>query len=64
MIRQKDVDKIIETGRLYVPDEGPFPQYLTMKDFFRAYQMPDLSGMVGEFSEEQKQFLRDHGLDI
>lgn len=59
-ITQKQVDQIINVGRLYVPDEKPFKQ--VFKKFLRS---PDSSEWLDvDWTEEQKKFMRDQGLDI
>lgn len=68
MITQKQVDQIINVGRVYIPDEKPFKQV-----FKKAFPPPDSSEWKeleadifndGDWTEEQRKFLRDHGIDI
>lgn len=59
-VTQKQIDQIINVGRLYVPDEKPFKQV-----FKKFLPHPDSSEwMDGDWTEEQRKFLRDHGIDI
>lgn len=70
MITNKQVDQIINEGRLYIPDEDlcPKPFKQVFKKFFPDTS-PEWEELVSEWmdadwTEEQKKFLRDHGLDI
>jgi hypothetical protein len=63
MITQKQVDQIINVGRLYVPDEKPF--FKVFKKFYPDTSVPNMDEWKDwDWTDEQRQFLRDHGLDI
>lgn len=67
MLNQKQIDKIINVGRIYIPDEDlcPKPFKHVFKKFFPDTSPPDMGEWKDwDWTDEQRQFLRDHGLDI
>ena len=57
-----DIRRIVEVGRLYIPDENDVTKYGQCPKPFTIHktEQPEL----WQLSEEQKKFLRDQGYDL